>query len=89
MDNEDKTDEEKKQIISKLFKVKSAISGLADVNRKLSEFEKLALQVKRNIKAFISAGNSEAALKALSEYKKLNPRDIEITELSDMINSLN
>ena len=89
MDNEDKTDEEKKQIISKLFKVKGAISGLADVNRKLSEFEKLALQVKRNIKAFISAGNSEAALKALSEYKKINPRDIEITELSDMINSLN
>lgn len=53
--------------------------------RPKTEFEKLADTIKNNIRGYISAGNMAAALHTLNEYKKINPSDPEIAEISKLI----
>ncbi|MGN0656698.1 MAG: glycosyltransferase family 2 protein [Ruminiclostridium sp.] len=53
--------------------------------RPKTEFEKLADTIKNNIRGYISAGNMQAALHTLNEYKKINPSDPEIPEISKLI----
>ena len=86
MDNEDKSEEEKQQLIGKLFRVKSELAELYKRNNSAqSEFELLAKTVKNNIRAFIAKGNLSAAKKALEDYKKINPKDTEIVLLENEI----
>lgn len=83
MDNEDKSDEEKKQLISKLFRIKNELNErYKRENSTKSEFELLAETVKKNIRAFIVKGNLETAKKTLEDYKKINPEDPEINDIS-------
>ena len=84
MENEDKPEEEKKQLIGKLFAVKSALNERYKKANTKSEFEQLAEAVKKNIRAYIVAGNIEAARKTLEDYKKINPGDPEINNLINM-----
>ena len=84
MENEDKPYEEKKQLIGKLFAVKSALNERYKKANAKSEFEQLAEAVKKNIRAYIAAGNIEAARKTLEDYRKINPGDPEINDLINM-----
>jgi len=86
MENEDKPEEEKKQLIGKLFAVKSALNERYKKANAKSEFEQLAEAVKKNIRAYIAAGNIEAARKTLEDYRKINPNDPEIDVLFNSIN---
>ncbi len=52
---------------------------------KISEMDRLALAVKNNIKAMIAAGNFADAKKMLSEYRNINPNDVEIIELASAL----
>lgn len=54
----------------------------------LSEFEQMALAVKRNIRGMIRAGSAEDAENALNEYEALCPEDIEIKILREAISGL-
>lgn len=54
----------------------------------LSEFEQMALAVKRNIRGMIRAGSAEDAENALNEYEALCPGDIEIKILREEISGL-
>ena len=51
----------------------------------LSEFEKLAQQLKQNIRALINAGNIEEACALLAEYEQLCPNDQDINKLKQLI----
>ena len=51
----------------------------------LSEMDRLAIQIKRNIRNFIAVGNYEAAKKTLTEYSVINPGDPEIIELRGLV----
>ncbi|MGN0578811.1 MAG: hypothetical protein ACI4J4_09330, partial [Ruminiclostridium sp.] len=53
--------------------------------RPKTELEQLAEAVKSNIRSYISMGNMAAALHTLNEYKKINPSDPEISEISKLI----
>lgn len=53
--------------------------------RPKTELEQLAEAVKSNIRSYISMGNMAAALHTLNEYKKINPSDPEIAEISKLI----
>lgn len=87
MDNEDKTDEEKKQLISRLFRIKNELNERCKrENSEKFEFELLAETVKKNIRAFIAKGDIDAARKTLEDYKKINPGDPEIAEITAQIN---
>lgn len=86
MDNEDMSEEEKTKLISKLFAVKTAINEQYKCkNSTRTEFELLAASVKKNIRAFIYAGNYEDAKKTLEDYRKINPADPDIPGLLMMI----
>ena len=86
MDNEDKTEEEKKQLIGKLFKIKNELNErYKRENSAKSEFELLAETVKKNIRSFIAKGDIDAARKTLEDYKKINPGDPEISDISEEI----
>ena len=54
-------------------------------NRPKTELEQLADAVKSNIRSYVSMGNMAAALHTLNEYKKINPSDTEIAELTKLI----
>lgn len=54
----------------------------------LSEFEQMALAVKRNIRGMIRVGSAEDAENALNEYEALCPGDIEIKILREEISGL-
>ena len=88
LDNENKTKEEKERLVSGLFKVKTEIAertlniGNGNTN---SEFDKLALQIKSNIRNMIASGNIDNARKTLTEYQKLKPDDAEICELAALL----
>ena len=86
IENEDKSEEEKQSLISRLFRVKSSLNDR--YKREIparSEFELLAASVKKNIRSFIYAGNYEAAQKTLEDYKKINPKDPDISGLMMLI----
>ena len=51
----------------------------------MSEMDRLAIQIKRNIRNFIVVGNYEAAKKTLTEYSVINPGDPEIIELRGLV----
>lgn len=51
------------------------------------EFEKLAVQVKRNIRELISSGNIGDARKLIKEFEGLAPNDPEIETLKDELNN--
>lgn len=82
VENEDKSEEEKKQLIGKLFNVKNELNKLSRKQNAAEEFRQLAEAIKRNIRAYLEAENIEAAKKTLEEYKKINPGDPEIEEIS-------
>ncbi len=83
MDNEDKSKEEKEQLISKLFRIKNALNErYKRENSAKSEFELLAETVKKNIRAFIAKGDMDTAIKTLEDYKMINPGDPEIDDIS-------
>ncbi len=86
MENEDKPEKEKKQLIGKLFAVKSALNERYKKANAKSEFEQLAEAVKKNIRAYIAAGNIVAARKTLEDYREINPNDPEIDVLFNSIN---
>ena len=87
MDNEDRSEEEKQHLISKLFRIKNELNErYKRENSAKSEFELLAETVKKNIRAFIAKGNIDAARKTLEDYKKINPGDPEISEITSQIN---
>ena len=87
MDNENKTEKEKKQLIVKLFRIKNELNERCKrENSAKSEFELLAETVKNNIKAFIAKGDIDTARKTLEDYKKINPGDPEIAEITAQIN---
>lgn len=81
MENEDKSEEEKKQLIGKLFSVKAALNERYKRSTARSEFEQLAEMIKNNVRAYIAAGNVDAAKKTLEDYRKINPNDLEIITL--------
>ena len=86
MDNEDKSEDEKKQLISKLFSIKSKLNERykKEISVK-SEFELLAKTVKKNIRNLIYSENYAAAKKTLEEYKIISPNDPDIQGLEMMI----
>ncbi len=51
----------------------------------MSEMDRLALQIKKNIRNFIASGNYDAARKTLGDYSAINPNDPEIAELNGLI----
>ena len=86
MDNEDKSEGEKKQLIGRLFVVKSKLNErYKQENSDKSEFELLAESVKKNIRSYIYSGNYEAAKKTINEYKQIAPNDPDIEALEMMI----
>ena len=86
IENEDKSEEEKQNLISKLFRIKTALNERYKRDNSVkSEFELLAASVKKNIRSFIYAGNFEAAKKTLEDYKKINPKDPDISGLMMLI----
>ena len=86
MENEDKSEEEKKQLISKLFRIKNELNErYKRENPAKSEFELLAETVKKNIRALIAKGDIDVARKTLEDYKMINPGDPEITEITSQI----
>jgi hypothetical protein len=84
MENEDKSEEEKKQLIGKLFNVKNELNKRCRKTNATTEFQQLAGMIKKNIRAYIAAGNIDAARKTLEDYRKINPGDPEIYELITM-----
>ena len=46
-----------------------------------NEMQTLAVTIKKNIRAFIAAGNMDAARKTLNDYKQISPNDPDIVEL--------
>lgn len=79
--NEDKSEEEKKQLIGRLFNVKNELSKRCRKTAAATEFLQLAAAIKQNIRSYIAAGNIEAAKKTLEEYCRINPKDPEIDEI--------
>ena len=53
--------------------------------KSMSEMDRLAMQVKNNIRKFIASGNMTAAKQTLEQYKSINPNDAEIRELNRLI----
>ena len=51
------------------------------------EFEQLAVQVKRNIRELIAAGNIGDARKLIKEFEEISPNDSDIETLKDEINN--
>ena len=86
MDNEDKSEDEKKQLIGKLFGIKTALNErYKRENSARSEFELLAATVKKNIRAFLDKGNIDAAKRTLEEYRTINPNDPDINDILSQI----
>lgn len=81
IENEDKTTEEKEQLVARLFGIKTAIKKRFD----RGEFDKMAVTIKQNIRNSISSENYKQAKKTLSDYKQINPNDAEIGELEIML----
>ena len=50
----------------------------------MSEMDRLAEQIKRNIRNFIVSGNYDAARKTLDQYKQINPNDKDIIALENL-----
>ena len=84
IDNEDKNYEEKQNLIAGLYKIKNEI--IARKNDKLSEFEKLTVAIKNNIRKYIKNGDIDSARKNLDEYRKINPNDSDIPSIEYQIN---
>ena len=51
-----------------------------------NEMQVLANVIKKNIRAFIAAGNMDAARKTLNDYKQIAPNDPDIAELMNELN---
>lgn len=64
---------------------KIVLNEYQESTNSMSEMDRLALQIKRNIRNFIASGNYAAARKTLSEYSVINPNDAEIAELNELI----
>lgn len=62
-----------------------AIIKELEEKRPMSEMDRLANTIKRNIKTMISNGQYENAKKMLNEYKQINPNDPEIDVISEML----
>lgn len=85
MENEEMSEDEKKQLIEDLLAVKAELRVRYErINRK-TEFEQLAAAVKNNIRAYISNGNIDVARKTLEDYRNINPNDPNLAELMKMI----
>ncbi|MCM1054174.1 MAG: glycosyltransferase family 2 protein [Bacteroides sp.] len=66
--------------------VKDKNESEADKNQNaLSEFEKMAITVKRNIRGMIQAGSLAEAESLLAEYELLCPNDVEVRILREQI----
>lgn len=86
MENEDKPQEEKEKLIAGLFAAKTKLKERCRAaEAPVSEFEKLSLAVKKNIRAFIAAGKYDEARKTLDEYRRIAPGDPETAELDALI----
>ncbi len=87
INSEDKTVDEKKEVIKKLYCIKNLIVSKLNNNFKdsVSEFEQLAKKVKRNIIGWIEAGSFDKARKALLEYQKIAPNDPDISDISSRL----
>ncbi|QSX07161.1 glycosyltransferase family 2 protein [Sedimentibacter sp. zth1] len=78
-----KSNENMKDIISLLleeFKKEHTIS------KELSEFELLAIEVKKNINQLIQSKNYSEAILILEEYKSINPTDADIYAIEKLLN---
>lgn len=51
-----------------------------------TEMQRLAAMIKSNIRNYIASGNTDAAVKTLAEYEKINPSDPDIEELKGLLN---
>ena len=64
---------------------KTVLKEYEESANSMSEMDRLALQIKRNIRSFIDSGNIAAAKKTIDGYSKINPSDPEIIELLELI----
>ena len=86
IDNESKSNDEKEDIIRGLFNVKKKL--IAEEKSSISEFEKLSIAVKNNIKRIIECGNYKAAKKSILEYQTINPNDPDIPDIYSKIENM-
>ena len=64
---------------------RAVINEYEQSTNSMSEMDRLALQIKRNIRNFIESGNWAAARKTLNDYSSINPNDPDIAELNGLI----
>ena len=90
-----------KQFISDIRELKGVVEDLVPIvdaykeenkdafknNAVNPEFERLAVQVKHNIRDLINARNISEARSLLKEYQGINPNDEDIEKLKDEINN--
>ena len=87
LDNEDKSEEEKEQLITKLVMRKSDIKKRIKESA-ASEFDRLAITIKNNIKSYIRSGDYSSAKKTFDEYIKINPADPDISYIRKEIGDI-
>lgn len=61
-------------------------NNINDEFKSLSEFELLALQIRKNIQMLIDSNNYNEAKEILNEYKQINPNDIAINKFEKILN---
>ncbi len=59
--------------------------GVKAPEKAMSEFEALGMQVKKNIRMFISQGKITEAVSLIKEYEEINPSDREIPSLKNEV----